>query len=49
MMDYRSFQSYYVRRGIRGARSEHEIDRYAKRAKASPLNIMVFLKKKDGK
>ncbi len=33
MMDYRSFQSYYVERGIKGARNLHELDRYLKRAK----------------
>ncbi len=33
MMDYRKFQSYYLQRGMKGAKNMRELERYVKKAK----------------
>lgn len=37
MMDYRKFQGYYVKRGLKGARNERDLERYLNRAKELDL------------
>eukprot|EP00094_Tigriopus_californicus_P012827 TCALIF_12402-PA protein Name:"Protein of unknown function" AED:0.00 eAED:0.00 QI:74/1/1/1/1/1/2/193/68 len=37
MMDYRKFQTFYIERGMKGARNQNELDRYWRRAKKLDL------------
>jgi hypothetical protein len=41
MMDYRQFQSFFVKRGINGARSMGELKRYWKKALVSQLIVQT--------
>ena len=45
MMDYRSFQAFYIRRGISTARSFGELNRYWRKAVVSLLRYLSLLTK----
>ena len=41
MKDYRSFQAFYIKRGVNGARSFAELNRYWRRAVVSPFTHLI--------